>query len=145
MFARWSVLSEPLPLAPCDLPVVRSSLIEGFYSDCGTRVARGLSSGVDALAREEAGRPGRRRAFRAADLVRVALRERLEQLAVARLAQLCAHRSDGRLDHRVAVAPAHQVRAHLVEVLGRGLDQHDPRAVRAQLLRLAAEPATGES
>src|SRR4051812_29373480 len=115
-FARCSSLSEPFPLADCDLSLVLPSLIRAFYSLPDTRVPVPLCSGR-ALAGEQVGRPRRRRAFRAAHLVRVAVREPPEELAVAGLAQLLAHGPDRGLDHRVAVAPAHQVRAHLIEVL----------------------------
>src|SRR3954447_12256430 len=134
---RCSLLSAPLPLWDL-LCVLRSSAINGFYSSPPTRAVRPLCSGGGALPGQQVRWPRRGRAVGAADLVRVAGREVGEQLPIARLAQLRTDRADGRLDHRVAVAAAHQVRAHLLEVLVGRLNQDHAGALRAQLLRLAA-------
>src|SRR3954468_17364586 len=142
MLWRWSWVSAPLPLplaARDPLSLVRSSLISGFYSLPLTRVLAPLSSGR-ARARQKIRRPAGRRPLRAADAIRVPGRQVREQLAVAGLAQLLADRPDRGLNHRVAVAPAHQVRAHHGVVFARRLDQHHADALCAQLLRLAAEP-----
>src|SRR3954467_11128381 len=144
---RWSWVSAPLPLplaARDPLSLVRSSLISGFYSLPLTRVLAPLSS-RRARARQKIRRPAGRRPLRAADAIRVPGRQLREQLAVAGLAQLLADGADRGLDHRVAIAPAHQVRAHRVVVLGRRLDQHDTDALRAQLLGLAAEAPPAEA
>src|SRR3954468_23158675 len=143
MFWRCSGLSEPFPSAACDLSRVLPSLIGGFYSLRGTRAPGVLSRCAHALARQQVRWPGGRRAVGAAHLVRVAAGQVLEQVAVARFPELLADGADRGVDHRIAVAPAHQVGAHLVEVLVGGLDQDHAGALRAQLLRLAAEPAPG--
>src|SRR3954466_265394 len=144
---RWSWLSAPLPLRPAaraPLSLVLSSLISGFYSLPVTRVRSPLSS-ARACAGQKVRRPGRRRTGRTAHAVRVTRREIGEQLAVTGLAQLLADGAYRGLDHRVAVTPAHEVRAHHGEILGGRLDQHDADALRAQLLRLAAEPAAAQA
>src|SRR5438045_6523298 len=144
---RWPSVSAPLPLplAACDpLSLVLPSLISGFYSLPVTRARSRLSS-AGAGAGQKLGRPRGRRAARAAHAIRVALREVREQLAVAGFTQLLADGAYRRLDHRVAVAPAHEVRAHHLVVLARRLDEHDAGALRAKLLRLAAQPAAAEA
>src|SRR2546423_7658265 len=122
---RWSGVSAPLPSAVArdPLSLVRSSLISGFYSLALTRALLGLCSG-GAAAGQQVGRPRRGRAVRTPHPVGIPLRETLEQLPVAGLAQLLADGADRGLDHRVAVASAHQVRTHELEVLVRRLDQH---------------------
>src|SRR3954451_17152637 len=113
---RCSFESAPLPL--CDLLcVLRSSAIKGFYSSPPTRAVRPLCSRGRALPGQQVGRPRRGWAVGTPDLVRVAGREVGQQLPVARLAELRANRADRSVDHRVAVAAAHQVRTHLLEVL----------------------------
>src|SRR3954468_1293633 len=147
-FWRWSGANAPLPsrLAACDpLSLVLSSLISGFYSLPVTRARPALSGADSRSARQHVGRPARRRAVRLPDAVGIPRRQVLEQLAVTRLAQLLSDGANRRLDHRVAVAPAHQIRAHHLEVLGRRLNQHDADALRAQLLRLAAEAAAARA
>src|SRR3954469_18252884 len=147
MLWRWSCVSAPLPLRPAardPLSLVRSSLISGFYSLPLTRVLAPLSS-RRARARQKIRRPAGPRPLRAVGAIRGRGRQPREQLAVAGLAQLLADGADRGLDHRVAVAPAHQVRAHHGVVLARRLDQYDADALGAELLRLAAEPAATQA
>src|SRR5215213_9981282 len=115
------------------------------YTPPGNRGRSGRRGTPRADALPEIGKagPARRLALRAADHLRVAGRQVREQLRVGRLAQLPGHRLAGRLDHDVAPLLAHQVDAHGVEVLAKGLDQHHLGAALAELLRLAAEASSG--
>jgi len=67
-------------------------------------------------------------------LARVAGRQFREALAVQGLAQLLGDGAPGNLDHPVAVASGHQVRAHRLEVVVKRLDEDglgagDPREI----------------
>src|SRR5688572_30186684 len=86
-------------------------------------------------------RPARRRPGRAADLVRLAARETLEEPPDRGAMQLPGDRLLGRVDHVLAALAAHPVVAHGRVVLGGRLDDHDLCPEAAHLALLAQEPA----
>ena len=60
-----------------------------------------------------------------------------------RLVELLGDGAPGDLDHLVSAPAAHQVGAHRLQVVARGLDQDDLGARGAELLGLASEAAAG--
>src|SRR5512147_3254414 len=83
------------------------------------------------------------RALGATDPGRIPLWEAGEQLAVSGVAKLLGDRASGDLDDAISVRAPHEVRPHRLEVIARGLNEDHLGAVAADLLRLAAQAATG--